>query len=295
MVNMKPSVSAYRGGADSDRLMDFVERIGYPAGTVHYIFFDTGMEFKATKEHLADLEKKYGVSVQRIHAKTPVAMACHNCGVPFLSKQISEYIYRLQRHNFKWEDRPFDELYAEYPKCKAALRWWCNAWGEHSKMNISCRKYLKEFMILNPPDFPISQKCCQKAKKDTALKVQKEIGADLIVQGIRKAEGGARSTAIHSCFTQNSFEADTLRPLFWFKQEDCIQYDDLFGVEHSRCYTQYGLRRTGCACCPYGQDFEKELEAAQLYEPQLYRLANLVFGKSYEYTRRYMEFRRKEE
>ena len=40
--------------------------------------------------------------------------------------QVSEWIERLQRHNFQWEDKSFDELYKEYPKCKVALQWWCN-------------------------------------------------------------------------------------------------------------------------------------------------------------------------
>ena len=81
-----------------------------------------------------------------------------------------------------------------------------------------------------------------------------------------------------------------MRPLFWFKKQDCCDYDILFGVEHSLCYTLYGLRRTGCACCPFGKDFEKELEAAKKYEPALYRLANMVFRQAYEYTRQYREF-----
>ena len=267
------------GGADSDRVVDFVERIGYGPGTVDYIFFDTGMEFKATKDHLTELENKYDIKIKRIHAKMPVAIACKKYGVPFLSKQISEYIMRLQKHGFKWEDRPFEELYAEYPKCKSALRWWCTKFGEKSKCNISNRKWLKEFLVANPPDFPISAKCCEKSKKATSQKFNSEHKVDLSVQGVRKAEGGERSIAIKSCFTEISFGCSVLRPLFWFKKSDCAEYDYIFGIEHSLCYSKYGLLRTGCACCPFGRYFEDELEAAEMYEPALYRLANMVFAK----------------
>lgn len=285
--NIVVSVS---GGADSDRMIDFIEHIGYPEGTVHYVFYDTGMEYKATKEHLEELRQKYKIDILRLHSKMPVAIACKKYGLPFLSKQISNYIHRLQRHNFCWEDRPFEELYAEYPRCKAALKWWCNKWGEKKKTNINRRKYLKEFLIAHPPTFPISDMCCQKAKKDTAHEYQESIGADLSVQGVRKSEGGARSTGISSCFTQVCGGCDTLRPLFWFKKKDCDDYDDIFGIAHSKCYTLYGLCRTGCACCPFGQFFEQELAAAEKYEPKLYRLANMVFSQSYEYTRQYKEF-----
>lgn len=208
------------GGADSDIVLDLVERIGYPLSEVHYAFFDTGLEFAATKRHLEYLEQKYGITIERYRAKIPVPLGVKKYGVPFLSKKISNNIQRLQKHGFKWEDKPFEELYAEYPRCKSALRWWCNQWGEKSKLNISNRKWLKEFMIANPPDFPISSGCCDGAKKGTAKMVEKIINPDLSIQGVRKAEGGIRSTAYKSCFDEICGEADQFRPIFWFKKDD---------------------------------------------------------------------------
>lgn len=278
------------GGSDSDILMDFIERIGYPKSQVIYVFFDTGMEFKATKEHLDFLEKKYGVTIHREKAVVPVAMGCRKYGVPFLSKQTSEWINRLQRHGFTWVDEPFNVLYKKYPKCKAALRWWCNEWGETSRLNISKQKYLKEFMIENPPDFIISSGCCTGAKKRTAKAISEKFDPDLDVQGVRKAEGGSRAIAYKSCFDDVFGGCDRFRPIFWFKKEDKLAYEKVFDVTHSRCYTQYGLKRTGCACCPFGSDYEHELEMAQMFEPNLYKAAMFVFGKSYEYTRKYREF-----
>lgn len=278
------------GGSDSDIMLDMIERIGYPKSRVHYVFFNTGLEFQATKDHIAHLEEKYGVHIEPYKAKVPVPLGVRQYGAPFLSKQVSNYIQRLQRHNFKWEDRPFEELYAEYPKCKAALRWWCNGWGETSRVNISFHKWLKEFMVANPPTFRISDGCCQGAKKDTAHMIEKQINPDLSVQGVRKAEGGVRSTAIKSCFDEIENGCDVFRPVFWFKRADKEAYEKAFGVTHSDCYVVYGLPRTGCACCPFGRGFEEELDAAKKYEPNLYKAANNVFGASYDYTRRYREF-----
>lgn len=278
------------GGSDSDVMMDFIERIGYPKGNLIYVFFDTGIEFAATKRHLDFLEEKYRVKIQRERAVVPSPIGVRKYGVPFLSKQISEFISRLQSHGFKWEDRPFDELYAEYPKCKAALRWWCNAFGENSRMNIERKRLLKEFMVEHPPDFPISNRCCDGAKKKTAHAVEAKYNPDLSVQGVRKAEGGARSTAYSSCYDQIPCGCDRLRPIFWFKKEDKESYEQEYGVTHSDCYSVYGLTRTGCACCPFGKNFEKELAAALEHEPLLYKAAVNVFGKFYEYTRQYREF-----
>lgn len=44
---------------------------------------------------------------------------------------------------------------------------------KNSMFNISYNKYLKEFIIQNPPDFRISKKCCTYAKKKD-LKVIEE-------------------------------------------------------------------------------------------------------------------------
>lgn len=290
--NIVVSVS---GGSDSDVLMDFVERLPYKPKGVRYVFFDTGMEFQATKDHLKELEEKYGVTIHRERAVVPVPLGVREYGQPFFSKTVSEYIERLQRHEFTWEDRPFDELFAEYPQCKAALRWWCNAWEENSRFNISRNPWLKEFMMENPPSFKISSKCCEGAKKKTAKRFQKNSEADLSIQGVRKAEGGIRSTAIKSCFSQVQGKMDTYRPLFWFSQADKEAYCEAYGVTHSRCYTEYGLPRTGCACCPFGSNFENELKAAELYEPKLHKAALKVFGDSYEYTRAYRQFKAEKE
>lgn len=283
------------GGADSDIVIDMIERIGYPLSTVQYVFFDTGLEFKATKDHLIFLEKKYGISINRMRVPVPVPIGCKKYGLPFLSKQVSEWINRLQRHGFKWEDRSFEELYQEYPRCKAALRWWCNEWGATSRLNISNHKWLKEFMIENPPTFSISAGCCEGAKKRAAHKAENEFTSDLSITGVRKHEGGARAMAYKSCFDDIPCGCSSLRLIFWFKNANKEAYEKAFDVTHSDCYSKYGLRRTGCACCPFGKDFEAELAAAEKYEPNLYRAALHVFGKSYEYTRKYRDYREQRE
>jgi 3'-phosphoadenosine 5'-phosphosulfate sulfotransferase (PAPS reductase)/FAD synthetase len=261
------------------------------------VFFDTGLEYQATKDHLEYLETKYDIKIKREKAVKPIPICCRTYGQPFLSKQVSEFISRLQRHNFKWEDKSFEELIKEYPKCRSALKWWCNKWekgknGQESRFNINYNKFLKEFMVKYPPSHPISNKCCHYAKKLVAHNYKVNNGIDLSITGVRKAEGGARATAYKSCFTSKLDEgkADEFRVIFWYKTEDKRAYKDKFNMKHSKCYECYGLTRTGCAGCPFGKDFEKELEIIEKYEPKLYKAVNNIFGDSYAYTRAYREF-----
>jgi 3'-phosphoadenosine 5'-phosphosulfate sulfotransferase (PAPS reductase)/FAD synthetase len=278
------------GGSDSDVMMDLFCR--FYKDKVTFVFFDTGLEYKATHEHLNYLEEKYDVKIVRIKAKKPIPLTCRDEGQPFLSKQVSEFMSRLQRHNFKWEDKSYEELIKEYPKCSSALKWWCDDKGEGSMFSIKRNKWLKEFIIANPPDFKISNKCCKYSKKDPVKHFMKENEFDLNCYGVRKAEGGVRSSAYKNCFSDNTTKdkIDEYRPIFWYKDDTKEIYEEFFNVEHSKCYTEYGLKRTGCCGCPYGRDFENELKILKEHEPNLHKAVTNIFAKSYEYTIKYREF-----
>ena len=281
------------GGSDSDIMLDMLYKLD-DGKKITYIWFDTGLEYEATKRHLKDLEEKYGIEIVKLKTKKPIPTTVRQYGVPFLSKQVSEWISRLQRHNFQWEDGTLDELLKKYPKCKAALRWWCNDFGEGSKFNIAYNTHLKEFMMQNPPTFKISNKCCHFAKKSVANDYITEEDFDLSCVGVRKSEGGARSTAYKNCFTPRSDgKVAQYRPLFWFDKQSKQCYKECHGVVYSDCYEVWGMERTGCSACPFGQNFEFELECIQKYEPKMYKAVHKIFGESYEYTRKYREFQNK--
>lgn len=286
----KYPICTISGGADSDVMLDIIYRCDKDH-KIHDVWFDTGLEYQATKDHLKSLEKKYHINIEHYKATKPIPSSCNQYGQPFLSKYVSEMIQRLQRHNFMWQDLSFEELYKQYPKCKIALQWWCNC-NISDRFNISRNRYLKEFILTNPPQFMISNKCCQYAKKDVIHKLIKDTNCDLEINGVRKAEGGIRDVMYKSCFDTN-VNYDRYRPLFWYKNSDKLDYENAYDIEHSKCYTEYGLKRTGCAGCPFGRDFENELEIIQKYEPKLYKAVNFIFGDSYEYTRRYREFVKK--
>lgn len=254
-------------------------------------FSDTGLEYDATIGHLSELENKYGIVIQRVSAKKSIPRCVKEYGVPFWSKFASEMIYRLQLHGFQFEDEDFDTLYKKYPKCKTALKWWCNvSEGKTTQYNIRRFPYLKEFMIENPPDFKISNMCCMWAKKKAMAEVLHSDDYDLQCLGIRQAEGGMRAGTYKTCYTEGD-GVDQFRPIFWLRDTDKEEYCEWYGVEHSKCYSEYGLLRTGCFGCPFGKRFEEELEAIKNHEPKLYKAAIAIFGKSYDYTRKYYAYR----
>ena len=279
--NIVVSVS---GGADSDIMIDICEKV---EAKVRYVFFNTGIEYQATLEHLDWLENKYGLNIERIMAPVPVPLGVKKYGQPFLSKFVSEAIGSLQRHGFEFRD----DCEGDYPI--GYLKWWnnehCHEGFKSSQFDVNFNKNLKPFLMENPPTFQISKRCCDGAKKNASKCYIKENNIDLILLGIRKAEGGIRSTQYKSCFVTKS-GIHQYMPIFWYTNKDKEAYEQIFNIQHSRCYTEYGLKRTGCCGCPYNKDFESDLEIIKQYEPKLYKAVNNIFHDSYEYTRLYNEY-----
>lgn len=276
------------GGWDSDIMADILLRCGCKEKTI-FVFFNTGLEYKATKRHIQYLNEKYGIEIIIVPPVKPIPTCAKQYGIPFWSKRVSEYMERLQRHGFQWEDEPLDVLLKKYPKCKAALRWWCNDFG--GRFDINRIKWLKEFIVANPPTFNISPKCCYYAKKLPASRFISENDCDLNCIGVRRSEGGARATAWKTCYTSALSGPDEYRPLFWFTDQDKREYDEHYGLKHSECYEVWGMKRTGCAGCPFGRNFEQEIALAEKYEPNFYKAMIKIFGPSYEYTRQFRKFR----
>ena len=284
--NYKKVLCSVSGGSDSDIVVDLLTKCDNNK-IVQYFYFDTGLEYQATKDHINYLQGKYNIVINTLKPKVPITLAVKKYGQPFLSKMVSENIQRLQKHNFKWENKPYDELIKEYPNCKSALQWWCNAKGNNSLLGIDRNKNLKKFMANNIPNFSISNKCCKYAKKDLVKDLLKN-GYDLNITGIRKSEGGVRSVSYRSCFdTKDNY--DNYRPIFWFSDNDKLEYRKLFNVSNSKCYSVYGLKRTGCVGCPFSKDYKKELEIVKKYEPKLYKAVTNLFKESYEYLSKYRE------
>lgn len=289
--NIAVSVS---GGADSDVMLDIIERVKDPGKKIHYVWFNTGLEYTPTKEHIKELENKYGIEIEECRPVKPIPICIKDFGVPFLNKKVSEYISRLQARNFKWEDEPYDVLIKRYPNTIDALKWWCNIrinpnTGKYSAYCIGYNKYLKEFLMKNPPDFQISNKCCEYAKKKVATVYNKAHDIALNCVGIRRSEGGRRAD-LKTCYEVCDEKWDEFRPILWFIDDDKQEYERLFNIIHSDCYNVWGMKRTGCVGCPYDRELEQDLEKIKQYEPKLYNACISLFGKSYEYTRKYYEF-----
>lgn len=270
------------GGSDSDIIVHIIATyFRQHLDKIHFVFANTGLESQATLDHLDYLESKYQIKIERVKGML-IPTAVKKYGVPLVSKNASEFLSRLQSHNFQFEDEPFEKLYSIYTKCKAALRWWCNKWGEKSRFNIKWNAGLKEKLIQKKPKFKVSCMCCTESKKNPLTNYEKKIHADLIITGERKSEGGVRAGRHSSCF-ESKKGVDHFMPLFFWNNETKVYYKEQEKIVYSDCYEVWGMKRTGCVGCPFGQHIDEELELIGEYEPKLYKACWNVFGDAYRF------------
>lgn len=305
------AICSYSGGSDSDIMIDLIEQtrtlFGLP--TVKYVFFNTGLEMQATKDHVKYTAEKYGVEIQEVRPKISIVTASRKYGIPFVSKimsgglhdwQVKKVPLSIAEEYEQAEDKAAKraELKERYPKCESLINFLCccNSKGEprpHIQLVINSSKYMRDFIGEYPPDFKISAKCCDYCKKEPAHLVQKDY--DMIITGERRDEGGMRSVPRKDntslCFTETSSGQYRLRPLYYVSDADKAWYKEYYNIRYSDAYEVYGLTRTGCCGCPISYKAIDDLEKIRPYEPNVVEAAWNIFGDSYRYRQKYNAYK----
>lgn len=308
------AICSYSGGADSDILVDLIEtarKIKRTLPPVKYVFFNTGLEMRATKEHIEATKQKYGIEIEEVRPKVGIVTATRKYGIPFISKIMSGGLEEWQKKGVpltiadeyaqavdKIAKRA--ELKQRYPKCESLINFLCccNGKGEprpNIQLVINSSKYMLDFIKECPPDFRISARCCDYCKKQPAHSVQKAY--EMVITGERRDEGGRRSvprkdnTAL--CFTETGDGKYRFRPLYYVSDKDKEWYKQAAGIRYSDAYEVYGMKRTGCCGCPISYRAVDDLELIKSFEPNLVKAAWAVFGDSYRYRQQYVEYKKR--
>lgn len=305
------AILSYSGGSDSDILIDLVERTRsiFKLPSVKYVFFNTGLEMQATKDHVARTAEKYGVEIETVRPTVNIVQASRKYGIPFVSKIMSYGLEEWQKKGVPMtiadeyseaEDKTAKraELKERYPRCESLINFicGCNGKGEprpNIQLVINSSRYMREFIMEHPPEFRISAQCCDYCKKQVAHRIQKDY--DMVITGERRDEGGMRSVPRKDnttmCFTETADGKFRLRPLYYVSDGDKAWYKDEYGLRYSDAYEVYGLSRTGCCGCPISYRAVDDLELIGRYEPNVAKAAWNIFGASYRYRQEYVAYK----
>lgn len=312
LIQHPNAICSYSGGSDSDIMLDLIERTReiFELPPVDYAFFNTGLEMQATKDHVKEVAEMYHIEITEHRPEVNIVNAVRNYGIPFVSKIMSGGLSEWQKKGIplsiadeyeQAEDKAAKrkELKERYPNCESVINFicCCNSDGDprpNIQLVINSSKYMRDFINEYPPDFQISADCCYYCKKQCAHRVQKNY--EMIITGERRDEGGMRSvprkdnTAL--CFTETASGQYRLRPLYYVSDKDKQWYKDRYHIRYSDAYEVYGLTRTGCCGCPISYKAVEDLEKIQKYEPNVVKAAWNIFGKSYEYRKKYNEYKK---
>lgn len=306
------AICSYSGGSDSDILLDLLEtaREMFNLQPIKYCFFNTGLEMKATKDHIKYVQDRYGVTITEYKPKKNIVLATREFGIPFVSKIMSSAMECVQKKNLPFsikeeydaaEDKAAkrQELRERYPNAEQGINFLCccNGAGEprpNIQLVINSSPYMYDFMKENPPKFRMSAKCCDYCKKQLAHSVQK--GFEMIITGERRDEGGMRSVPRAAdangtmCFHEEANGQFRFKPLYYVSDADKAWYKHYAKIKYSDAYEVYGMKRTGCCGCSISHRAVEDLKLIEPYEPNVVKAAWNIFGDSYRYREEYKKY-----
>lgn len=224
---------SYSGGKDSTVLSHIAKQM-YP--NILHLFANTTNEYPETLKHIQwEINKNHTniITVYPIDSKGEIwnfKKVVERYGYPMFSKRISN-----------------------------AIRTYQHAKTNRTKQNSidyierNFRKY-KDYIEL-----PISDKCCDKLKKEPIRRKAKELGMDCVILGILASESYQREKAWleYGCNVFYKLKDNQCKPLSFWTDEDISEYIDKYKVKIPDLYNM-GYTRNGCMYCGFGVQFESD-------------------------------------
>lgn len=138
-----------------------------------------------------------------------------------------------------------------------AIRTYQHALSERTKQNSldyinrNFKKYSKY------KELPISDKCCDKLKKEPLRRKAKELGMECTILGTLASESYQRERdwIEYGCNVFHIRKDNQSRPLSFWTDKDIEEYIETYNVRISRLY-KMGYSRNGCMYCGFGVQLE---------------------------------------
>lgn len=223
---------SYSGGKDSTVLSHIAKSI-YP--NILHLFSNTTNEYPETLQHIKWEQEENRTNLimvlpTDVHGETwTFKKVVEKYGYPAFSKRVSNAI-RTYQHALSDETR------------------------QHSIDYISrnFKKYDKY------KELPISDKCCDKLKKEPLRRKAKELGLECTILGILASESYQREKdwLEYGCNVFHKRKDNQSRPLSFWTNEDIMEYIKQYNVRIPKLYDM-GYTRNGCMYCGFGIHLEK--------------------------------------
>lgn len=243
---------SFSGGKDSTVVLALIKMLGLK---IPAVFCDTQIELDATYNFVKWVNENY-YPVTIIKPEKSFSEILKEYGKPIKSKLKSHTLRAYQNDN----------------NCKSAKQLF-----DKKLYRVSIAD--KDFHLLHPNfDIKSSEICCIFLKKKPFKKYMKETGGEGYFTGERVAEGGVRAFNAElrvkegkPICTRLSGKYIVKSPIIDWSDEMVEEFIKKENVPLSEAYTKYGMKRTGCCCCPFSKNLVEDLKILYEYEPQKYK------------------------
>jgi 3'-phosphoadenosine 5'-phosphosulfate sulfotransferase (PAPS reductase)/FAD synthetase len=255
---------------DSTVLLDLVRRVYL---NILAVFSDTGLEYPEIKSFVKSVD-----NVRIVKPEMRFDEVIRTYGYPVIGKRQARSIRDLQNRSENNQNSVNLILTG------------ITSTGKTAPTFKLADKWIDKFYHQEAP-FRVSEQCCEKMKKESLRKFEKESGMHPIT-GIMACESSMREK---SYMQQGCNAFDAKRPIsqpmgFWTEQDVlaylkefdipyCSVYGDIVEVDGKLVTT--GEERTGCMFCMFGAHLEKE--------PNRFQRMRLTHPKQYDYCIRPLE------
>ena len=222
---------SYSGGKDSTVLSHIAKTI-YP--NILHLFANTTNEYPETIQHIKWEIEENGTNIITVFPQSPngeiwtFKKVVDYYGYPMFSKRISNAIRTYQ--------------HARSPRTK------------QNSIDYIDRNFKKYKKYIN---LPISDKCCDKLKKEPLRRKANELGLDCAILGILASESYQREKdwLEYGCNVFHKRKDNQCRPLSFWTDDDIYEYIQRYNVRISKLY-EMGYNRNGCMYCGFGVHME---------------------------------------